>query len=90
MRRLALFRITPEVIVKWCTAGEQPAMLTENGLPRDAKVLGTGGPQSWFYDPYYHSIAIVIESESFPEVPEGQPLPTLPVPQFKRIGEAEK
>ncbi len=76
----AILKVTPE----WFTAllsvaqegGTRHYGVLENGLPSDARVIevSTGPRNDW--------IKIVIESASFPEIEEGDPIPVLDPPRF--------
>lgn len=82
MRRLAIVMVSPEFIVRLLKEGCDWFAIAENSLPADSKIAGVG--QS-YYAADYAAIALVIESSQFDEVPEGKPLPILPVPKFRKV-----
>jgi len=84
-RKLAILRVTPETFIELCKPGEQHFKVTGNALPEDARVYGVGDPAAYRYTPHVHAIDIVLTSESFEEIPEGNILPVLPPPIFERI-----
>lgn len=76
MARLKLLRVSPEFMVMCCTASDCIRHVVENGLPSDAKVRG-------FYADYdLKCLVVIVASETFPEVPHGEPLEFLPETRF--------
>lgn len=78
-------RVTPEFLIELFRHGSVHHFCVESeGLPLDARMAGIG---RWgeVYNPQNHTIDLVIESESFDEVPEGTLLPILPPTLFRTI-----
>jgi len=73
--RVAVLRITPELFVEFCKACQDGPLrsfvVTANALPADATVINLRG------DPNLELIELLIQSETFDELPEGQAPPTL-------------
>ncbi len=76
-RRLAVFNITPELIVG---LGVGTYRVVENALPDDVEVAGV------HYDPKTATIQIVIRSKAFPVVFEGSHLTPVKPPKIKSCG----
>ena len=88
-RRLAILMVTPEFILGLMKC-PRAAEVIKNKLPDDARITGVG--QRLAYDPDRHAIALVLQSETFAAVPEGEVLPVLESPTFQIVaapGEAE-
>ncbi len=80
MRRLAILKVTPDFLVMMGKPGKQSIEVIANALPVDAHVAGQAA-----YDLRAGCFLIVVESESFADVPEGAPLPELEAPRFERL-----
>lgn len=76
LRRLSILELCPDNLV-WLF--KRHAKLLPF-LPEDARVVGVGSGDSWRYSPDTHTIRIVLESETFDAVPEGELLPILRSP----------
>lgn len=75
--RLKIVQVSPEIILSMMIEGADIHMrVMENGLPPDAKVSGC------CYDPQARVFCIKVESESFPELFEGDKIPICKPPVF--------
>lgn len=71
-RRLKRLAVSPEAVVEVFRNGSRPSGLkVENGVPRDAKVVGHE------HDHDLDRHWIILEDNSFDEIAEGQEIPTL-------------
>ncbi len=77
-RRLKVFRITPEMVVGLFEASG-PFRVELGGLPADAR------PVSISYDPSRHTFALVLHSESYEPVADGQLIPDAGNVQIRRV-----
>jgi hypothetical protein len=75
--RLKTFTFTPEFLVDLVTPGRHAWEVVENGLPSDAR------PRGCRYDERKARFEMVIESASYPIVPDGTALPEAPCPVFR-------
>lgn len=75
-RRLARFSITPEIFV---SMGRGVFEVIENSLPADAHPVGA------FYDDGRHQFAVIVESESFAPVGDGEPIPEVAAPLIRQV-----
>lgn len=75
-RRLARFSITPEIFV---ALGRGVFEVVENSLLDDAHLVGA------FYDDSRHQFAVIVESERFDPVGDGEPLPEVKAPTIRRM-----
>lgn len=89
-RRYAILQVTPEFLVALCKDGNVKRIFVEkNMLPKDTRFVGVGSMQPAFtFNPLAAVIGIIVESESFADVPLGSMLPILEPPTFKLIEEA--
>lgn len=85
MSRRAALWLTPDLFIEFLkvSQGISPRRFAvrENALPDDAKVvwvLGDGGGIG-------RDIALIIESETFADVPVGETLPSLPSPIYEIV-----
>lgn len=83
--RRALLEITPELIVRMLQKTEYISHVME-GLPLDTRVCGVGKNGEWFYAPDAAAVVIVLESEEFAEVAEGERIPHVKKPVVHRVG----
>lgn len=72
VRRAAVLRITGEALLAVFREGDERHFAVERGVPRDAKVVGSQYAEG-IWD-------VVLESESFAEIPEGAEPPVLEPP----------
>lgn len=77
-RRVAVLNVSPEFLVSMLKEGAHTKVSCQ-GLPVDAMVISSS------YDPARNVFRIAILSESFPEVQDGDPLPSYPPPQFEAV-----
>lgn len=75
-RRLARFSITPEVFV-WMGRGQFEVI--SNPLPLDSSLVGA------FYDESRHQFTVIVESDSFAPVADGEAVPEVQAPSVRRI-----
>lgn len=77
--KLARMRWSGVAAVEFCKA--TPAdwiRVVEHAVPSDARFIRAATDEhGWIW--------VVIESESFSDVPEGQPIPELPATTFQRV-----
>jgi hypothetical protein len=78
MRRLGLVNISPELLAQVMKDGTGLIEVTANPLPSDARIVDA----KWSFDK--QCIELIVESESFPELSEGDHVTPLPLPRFKR------
>jgi hypothetical protein len=83
MRKYKVLKVAPDLIVEICKSGVHQRTI-ENPLPADARLAGVGKSEV-LYDAHTASLCFVIESDSFPEVPEGARIPFLDLPVFERV-----
>ncbi len=76
--RVKRLLVSPEFIVDMSKNGGVHVETT-NGLPEDAKYV------SQYFDPERACISIVIKSESFPEIAQGDIIPVIENPAFRTI-----
>lgn len=88
--RVALLALTPELFVelaKACKSGPPRRFeVAENPLPDDAEIVAV----SHNSDPlrlHYGTVLLVIKSEVFVDVPEGNYMPMLPPIVFKTVND---
>lgn len=74
MRRYAMLRVTPELLLEMSKPMTHWAR-TVKGLPLDARIVSVGKSEHWWFSPDYAAICLVVESETFAEVKEGELLP---------------
>ncbi len=76
-KRVKRLQLTPDVLVMNLTAGKHGIEVVENPLPDDVAVCGR------VYDPDRELWDVLIWSGSFEQVPEGDPVPLVPVPVLR-------
>ncbi len=77
-RRVKRCLVTPEFIVHAGMNGRRH-IETTSGLPEDTRCIAQ------YFDPERACIVLVCESESFPEIAEGDIIPLADPPQFRII-----
>lgn len=78
-RRLAVVRVTAEMMVDLCKEGPARfARIVAHPLPADAEFVRAGHDVTG-------ELKIVVSSASFPEVPEGGAVPELPPTMFEVV-----
>lgn len=92
-RRYAILQVTPEFLVALSVGTSiKTVYIKEHALPLDARIVGVGpmNPirQTSVFDASHGLIGILVESETFEDIPPGLPLPILPPPNFKLLEEA--
>lgn len=75
-RRLARFSITPEIFV---SLGRGVFEVFENSLPGDVEVIGA------FYDEGRHQFGVIVESDSFDPVGDGEQIPEVKAPTIRQV-----
>jgi len=70
-RRLIAVALHPKYLVSFFTSGEHHYSITDNGVPKNARVVQFG--QNVQRGEYY----IVLEHETFSEVSEGEMIPVI-------------
>lgn len=88
-RKLAALQVTPEFLIEFCKSGEHHFQVTDHALPADAKIVSVGSV-GIEYSVRRHTLLIVLQSEEFQPVPEGQIIPLLPAVQFERNRSTKK
>lgn len=85
--KIATLDLTPDLFVEFCKAskenGHKPRrfVVKENPLPDDAEVVAVQ-----LRDPYLpHTLRLVIQSESFADVPEGATPPELAMVWYETV-----
>jgi hypothetical protein len=73
---VALLPIDPDRLLDLFMRGLHAYEMVD-GLPEDAEVYGIGYPVVGVGDEYHHKVFIVVRSETFPEVKEGEAIPRL-------------
>lgn len=73
-QRLKLLRVTPECVMAFLGSGEKHFNVFENALPEDAKLS-----HAWF-DFDRRCFVMAVQSESYPEVGEGEIIPFMDNP----------
>lgn len=70
MRRIKRLQIAPAIFFRLFSAGDHAGYMVEQGIPTDAKLMNVrhGWPDM---------IELLIQSESFEEIKEGQEIPFL-------------
>lgn len=83
--RIATLDLTPELFIQFCQVCKDgppcQMVVKKNPLPSDAKVVGVITRP----DRFPLILRLVIESESFADIPEGEPIPELPLVWFETI-----
>jgi hypothetical protein len=81
MMKYAILKISPYVFINLCKKGMIKIKVLENAIPEDAHYIRGFCEESsgWGY------VNLVLESESFRELNEGDEIPVLPYPMFERI-----
>jgi len=83
--KIATLDLTPELFLDFCKMCKdgppRQIIVKENALPDDAKVVGVIVAK----DRYPLTLRLVIESDSFVDVPEGELMPELPLVVFETI-----
>lgn len=81
----AILRVSPQYIIDM-SKGEgvvRGFTVSKNGLPDDAHLVGMwlSGPEA--------AVELVVESDSFPNLPEGEKLPELPSVEYRLLDRYE-
>lgn len=78
--RYVILKVSPHFLVDMCRIGESHTKVIE-GLPPDTRFVRafTDDITGWGY------ISLVLESEMFNELVEGQQIPIIPYPVFEKI-----
>ena len=71
-RKRMIYRVAPSELVKLLMHGSEHSYKVIGGLPADAQIVGMR------YDGFSSEAEILVQSESFFEVPEGLPTPIGP------------
>jgi len=76
-----ILKISPFMFLSMCKEDTINVRVVANILPKDAKFIRayTDDYTGWGY------ISLIIESESFEEIKEGDVIPILPYPIFEKI-----
>jgi len=76
-----MFEVHPFIFIELCKHGWDKTRIIKNALPEDAKYVRahTDDKSGW------GAVYIVIESETFDELKEGDLIPLLPHPMFEKI-----
>jgi hypothetical protein len=82
--KYAILQVSPEFLVEFCKGSSTPqwVIVTKHPLPHDARFVRAGHDDTG-------ELFLVIESETFDDIPPGERLPSLPVPQFTAVREKE-
>lgn len=81
--RIKYFKISPPSLVHLLKEGQHQIKVIKNALPRDAEVYSCG------VDPFGY-INLVIKSQEFEPVDEGDEIPVFDSPIFERIYPTDK
>lgn len=77
----AVLKVSPILFIEMCKKGVDRTKVIANAIPKDSRFI-----RAYVDDtPGYSFIGLVIESESFKEVPYGNTLPSLPNPVFEKV-----
>ncbi len=79
--RVKRLDIAPELLLQWITSGRPQCRITDN-LPDDAKIVDAFGCDYLEGRHEARTISLLIESETFEEIPNGTPAPILSPPSF--------
>jgi len=83
--KLATLDLAPELFIDFCKLCKDGPLrqiqVKENPLPDDARVVGVIVAK----DRYPLTLRLVIESDSFADVPEGELMPELPLVVFETV-----
>lgn len=72
-RRYKILAVLPEFLVDFFK-GDNLSLLS-TPLPSDVRIVGIGTSMNrWMYDPEFHQLMIILESEEWDVVPVGQPI----------------
>jgi hypothetical protein len=74
----AILRVSSYILLELCKNGAEKTRIVKNELPQDAKFIRAGHDQSG-------DMFLVIESESFRELKDGDEIPILENPLFERV-----
>lgn len=75
-RRLMRLTVTPEFFATLCSSTTR---VTADPLPADARIVSS------YYDGEQAEFGLVISSEEYPYVAEGNVIPLMPSPQIERL-----
>jgi hypothetical protein len=71
--------VTGDLFVDVCKHGVRAAQVVANELPVDATFIAAS------FDPVGFMVWLFVESDTFDEVPENQPVPEHPTPLFEVV-----
>lgn len=79
--KYSILKISPLIFIKFCQYGSDNIRVVENKLPEDVKFIRayTEDHSGWGH------ISLVLESESFRELKDGDEIPILPYPMFEKV-----
>lgn len=78
--RLRRLEIMSDCLIPFFQQNQRAAVVVKHGLPDDTALVRA------FYEPYRDVLTLILCSESFSEVPEGDPVPSLDQePVFTRV-----
>jgi hypothetical protein len=77
---VAVLEVSARLLLDLLVEGERPAYRSvANPIPADARIVGAN------YDSVRRVFHLALEHPSFRAIPEGQPYPDLPPPEFVRV-----
>lgn len=73
--------VHPQIVIDFCKEGLDKIRIVENAIPKDAKYI-----RCYLNDfTGWGNIGIVIESESFEELQNGDEIPVIKHPTFEKV-----